>query len=56
MQANHAYVHDDVFAHPEMIISLEEAGLEGCDRDTVYAAQEFDYMDEDTHDCYNGYH
>jgi hypothetical protein len=51
--AYHAYNHDDVFCHPECLISLEEAGLEEWNTDTVHTAQEEMYADEDCHDTYH---
>jgi hypothetical protein len=53
MIAAHAYVHDDVFSHPELLCSLEEAGLEEWCTDTVHTAQEEDYVAEDCHDTYH---
>lgn len=49
---HNAYIHDDVYCHPEMIISLEDAELEEWNCDTVPYVQEITYMDEDAFDKY----
>lgn len=46
------YAHDDVFAHPDLLVSLEDAGLEEFNSDTVKGAIEGYYSDEDANDSW----
>ena len=50
----HAYVCDDVFNMPDVeFVSLEEAGLENYDRDTVIGECAAYYADEDANDVWH---